>query len=193
MSGAVSIPGATQTAQGGTFIGDVLGTIGGATPDAYPFAWVLHPPADTPLCPKLRQAIDALLRDSAKRGNISAPALPMSLQLTPLAIDVMHARRDRLPRTDISAIHVPERLQLLWVYDLPRGRLTSLPWPAVTSDELLAQLKLATESLVLKPDGQLSALKSIKPLPWGLPPGSLLIRIDDLETSQTCLQSALPR
>ncbi len=187
------MPGAVQIAQDGAFIGDVLGTVGGATPIAYPFAWALHPSEDVPLCPKVRQAIDALLLDSTTRANIPATALPDNLQLTPLAIDLMHARRDRLPDTDISAIHVPERVQLLWVYDLPRGRLTSPPWPAVASDELLGQLKLATESLVLKPSGQLSALKSVKPLPWGLPPGSLLIRIDDLETSQTCLQSASSR
>lgn len=188
ISGAVGNPGTYENISLRSFSGDILKVAGDATPNAYPFMWVLHETRSTqPLCDTAQEALLALIRQGLPTATapLAPPGKP--LQLTVLRTDTLHAQQDRLPDAKILAIHVPGRQEHIWLHGLPRGKFAAHRWAAPETHTLLQKLQQASQSLVLQPDGRLLPLQSHGLHAGMVAPGTIVLRIDTPQEAQNCL------
>jgi len=192
VSGAVNNPGIRAQFPDPAFVDDVLIAAGGATANAYPFMWVLHPAEGKhSMCSKAQKAVTALIETSRPRSEAATSSgTDLPLQLTTLRTDILHLRREHIPQGNLVAIHVPERLPRLWLYDLPRGEFHAHPWPASNTRQLLHKLQQGSASITIKPDGDRASLRSLPLHPGSIPPGTVIIRIDTQDESRQCLSES---
>lgn len=192
VSGAVTTPGIRAQFSEPVFVDDALLAAGGATANAYPFMWVLHPAeGKLSMCSKAQKAVTALIetrRPRTETATSSSTELP--LQLTTLRTDILHLRQERIPQGNLVAIHVPERQPRLWLYDLPRREFHAHPWPASDTRQLLHKLQQGSASIIIRPDGDRASLRSLPLHPGSIPPGTVIIRIDTQDEARQCLSES---